>query len=210
MRPEDVLEFWFAGVDGDAPPPPHRMALWFGASPSLDAEVRERFGATWDDAVAGRLGAWAEAGPMGRLALILVLDQLSRNIHRGRAEAFAGDELARALAVAAIDAGQHRLVPPLYRLFFILPLEHHEDMASQARALALTEALAADAPEAMQKDAQGWVQFAERHVALVRRFGRFPHRNAVLGRVDTPEEAAYLAGGGETFGQGAAKEQESR
>ena len=142
--------------------------------------------------------------------MILVLDQLSRNIHRGRAEAFAGDELARALAVAAIDAGQHLLVPPLYRLFFILPLEHHEDMASQARALALTEALAADAPEALKKDAQGWVQFAERHVALVRRFGRFPHRNVVLGRVDTPEEAAYLAGGGETFGQGAAKEQESR
>lgn len=207
MRPEDVLEFWFAGADGHAPPPPHRMALWFGANPSLDAEVQERFGATWDDAVAGRLNAWAESGPMGRLALILVLDQLSRNIHRGRAEAFAGDTLARALAVEAIDAGQHLLVPPLYRLFFILPLEHHEDLGSQARALALTEALAADAPEAMKQDAQGWVQFAVRHVELVRRFGRFPHRNAVLGREDTPEEAAYLTGGGETFGQAAAKEE---
>lgn len=183
------------------------MALWFGANPSLDAEVQERFGATWDDAVAGRLNAWAESGPMGRLAVILVLDQLSRNIHRGRAEAFAGDTLARALAVEAIDAGQHLLVPPLHRLFFILPLEHHEDLASQARALALTEALAADAPEAMKQDAQGWVQFAVRHVELVRRFGRFPHRNAVLGRADTPEEAAYLTGGGETFGQAAAKEE---
>jgi uncharacterized protein (DUF924 family) len=187
------------------------MALWFGANPTLDAEIRERFAATWDDAVAGRLNAWAESGPMGRLALILVLDQLSRNIHRGRAEAFAGDELARALAIAAIDAGEHLLVPPLYRLFFILPLEHHEDLGSQARALALTEELAAAAPPAMQKDALGWVQFAVRHVELVRRFGRFPHRNAVLGRAETPEEAAYLAGGGETFGQGAsAKQEESR
>lgn len=206
MGPQDVLDFWFAGVDGDAPPPPHRMALWFGANPTLDAEVRARFGAAWDDAVAGRLSAWAAAGPLGRLALILVLDQLSRNIHRGRAEAFAGDALARALAVEAIDAGEHLLVPPLYRLFFILPLEHHEDMASQERALALTEALAADAPPALQKDAQGWVQFAVRHVELVRRFGRFPHRNAVLGREPTPEELAYLAGGGETFGQAVAKE----
>lgn len=210
MRPEEVLEFWFAGADGDAPPPPHRMALWFGANPSLDAEVRARFGATWDDAVAGRLNAWTESGPMGRLALILVLDQLSRNIHRGRAEAFAGDPIARSLAVAAIDAGEHLSVPPLHRLFFILPLEHHEDLASQERALALTEALAAAAPPAMQKDAQGWVQFAEKHVELVRRFGRFPHRNAVLGRSDTPEEAAYLAGGGETFGQKAAQNEESR
>lgn len=210
MSPAEVLDFWFAGVDGDAPPPPHRKALWFGANPALDAEVRERFATTWDDAVAGRLNAWAESGPMGRLALILVLDQLSRNIHRGRAEAFAGDTLARALAVEAIDAGEHRLVPPLYRLFFILPLEHHEDLASQARALALTEALAADAPEALKQDALGWVEFAERHVALVRRFGRFPHRNAVLGRAPTAEETAYLASGGETFGQGAATQEESR
>jgi uncharacterized protein (DUF924 family) len=206
VGPEAVLEFWFAGVDGDAPPPPHRMALWFGADPALDAEVRARFGAAWDDAVAGRLGAWAEAGPMGRLALILVLDQLSRNIHRGRAEAFAGDDLARALAEAAIDAGEHLAVPPLYRLFFILPLEHHEDLGSQRRALALTEALAAEVPPALAKDAQGWVQFAEKHVELVRRFGRFPHRNAVLGRASTPEELAYLHGGGETFGQRAAEE----
>ena len=129
---------------------------------------------------------------------------------RGATPAFVGARRARARGGEAIESGEHRLVPPLYRLFFILPLEHHEDMASQARALALTEALAADAPEALKQDALGWVEFAVRHVALVRRFGRFPHRNAVLGRAPTAEEAAYLASGGETFGQGAAAQEESR
>jgi uncharacterized protein (DUF924 family) len=142
-----------------------------------------------EEAAAGRLAAW-EDNAQSALALILVTDQFPRNIWRHSAHAFATDEMARHVAERAIDRGFDRATDADLRLFFYLPFEHHEDAASQARAVALCEELSA---ETGVKD---WLDFALLHQRLIARFGRFPHRNAVMGRISTPEEIAYLAEGG--------------
>jgi uncharacterized protein (DUF924 family) len=140
-------------------------------------------------AAAGQLSSWERDAP-GALALILVTDQFSRNLYRHSALAFATDELARHVAERALARGFDLATEPLLRSFFYLPFEHHEDIASQARAVALFEKLAA---ETGQGDGLDWCKL---HQSLIARFGRFPHRNAVLGRLSTPEETNYLAEGG--------------
>ena len=208
MRPSDVLEFWF----GQAAQSPQALsvqtALWFGKSDDTpadrdrrDQEIRSRFGQAFEEAAAGRLDDWADTPP-GRLALILLLDQMPRNLFRGSARAFATDGKARALTVAGLDAGVDRELSPLERVFFYLPLEHAESLADQERCVALFDDLAREAPAEFHDDFQGFARFARWHRDIVARFGRFPHRNAVLGRSNTPEEAAYLAGDAPSFGQG--------
>jgi len=140
-------------------------------------------------AAAGQLSSWEKDAP-GALALILVTDQFSRNLYRHSALAFATDELARHVAERALARGFDLVTEPLLRSFFYLPFEHHEDTASQARAVALFEKLAA---ETGQSDGLDWCKL---HQGLIARFGRFPHRNAVMGRLPTPEETNYLAEGG--------------
>jgi uncharacterized protein (DUF924 family) len=190
--PEAVLEFWF-------PADPRRAnALWWGKDAALDAEIRERFGPTLRAARAGELDAWAEAA-RGRLALIVVLDQMSRNIHRDSPEAFAADERARALTLTGLERGHDRELRPIERLFFYLPLEHSEALADQQRCVELMGALASEVEDAEREQFVGFVDYAVRHRDIIERFGRFPHRNAVLGRESTAAELEFLTQPGSSF-----------
>lgn len=155
----------------------------------MDADIRERFGALHDEAAAGHLSAW-EDDAAAALALVLVTDQFPRNIWRHSAHAFATDEMARNVADRAIARGFDQATEPDLRGFFYLPFEHHEDPASQARSMMLFEKLAADG------GGDEGLKWARLHQDLIARFGRFPHRNTVMGRISTPEETAYLAEGG--------------
>ena len=154
-------------------------------TPAFDDEIRERFLATYEAAAAGQLSDW-EQSVEGALALLILLDQFPRNMFRGDARAFATDPLARAIAAGAIVRGFDSQVPKELRNFFYLPFEHSEDLADQERCIAFNKA-AGDAEN---------LKWAEIHADIIRRFGRFPHRNAVLGRSTTPEEQAFLDSGG--------------
>lgn len=174
-RALQVLEFWW-----DAGP-----SKWFAKSDAFDAAIRDRFGALQAEAAAGGLDAWAET-PAGAMALILVLDQFSRNLFRGDARAWASDAKALALADAAIAAGFDRAFPPDARKWFYMPFMHAEDLGAQFRCIDLVRA-------AKDRDTE---YHALVHLDIIARFGRFPHRNAVLGRTTTDAEAAFLAAGG--------------
>jgi uncharacterized protein (DUF924 family) len=162
---------------------------WFAADPDFDAAVRDGFATLHGTAATGQLASW-EDNAAGALALVLLTDQFPRNIYRHSAHAFATDEMARNVADRGIGRGFDQATEPQLRLFFYLPFEHHEDATSQARAVALCERLSA---ETGIKD---WLHYARLHQQLIARFGRFPHRNAVLGRISTQEEITYLAEGG--------------
>lgn len=177
--PTDVLDFWFA---------PGNEARWFQASPDFDEQISRRFALLVEAARAGELDHWATMSD-GSLALCLLLDQFPRNIWRGTPRAFSCDEAARRVAAGAIAVGHDLAVPPGRRLFFYLPFEHSEDLADQERCLALMRGL---------NDSEQ-LHWAERHHAVIARFGRFPHRNAILGRASSPEEVAFLGQPGSTF-----------
>jgi uncharacterized protein (DUF924 family) len=196
----EVLHFWFGAEDRVDP-------RWFNGGDAFDALIRERFGPTIEAGLAGGLDAWGEdAGaadtPGPALALILVLDQFTRNVFRGTPQAFAGDETALRVALRLLDAGTARRWPPLARWFALMPLEHAEDLGLQQRCVVAFEQLRADAHAAGSPHASaldGALDYAVRHRDVVARFGRFPHRNAILGRPDTPEEAVFLLQPGSRF-----------
>jgi uncharacterized protein (DUF924 family) len=172
--PETVLAFWReAGPD-----------KWFTRDDAFDADIRDKFLSAYEAAAAVQLADW-ERNAEGTLALLIVLDQFPRNMFRGDARCYATDELARAVAHRALKRGCDQDVPEAERGFFYLPFMHSEDMADQQRCVALYR-------EAGNAD----VTYAEEHADIIRRFGRFPHRNAALGRATTPEEQAFLDGGG--------------
>jgi uncharacterized protein (DUF924 family) len=191
MSPQDVLDFWFG------PAPLVERAEWFRKDAAFDAAIRDRFGGTIEAALTGQPGrgveAW-DATPPGALARIVVLDQFTRNAFRGTARAFAGDALALAAARALVERGDDRRLAPLERVFAYLPFEHAEDAAMQARSVALFGALAREVPALA-----GFEDYARRHAAVIDRFGRFPHRSAMLGRASTAEEVDYLAQPGAGF-----------
>jgi uncharacterized protein (DUF924 family) len=182
-----VLDFWF-GEEG-SPSFGVRREKWFRADPEFDAAVVANFTADFDAAEAGEY-AWLRETPRGSLALVLLLDQFPRNMFRGTARAFATDAKARAIARAAIERGFDQSLPPVLRSFFYLPFEHSEDPDDQALSVVLFEALG---------DAE-WLKHAVQHRDVIKRFGRFPHRNETLGRADTPEETAFLTRPGSRFG----------
>ena len=200
MQPwQPLLDFWFGDDADDAARASRQAPLWWGKSGETDALIASRFGALAAAAAAGELAPWAEV-PVGRLALILLLDQLPRNIHRGTPGAFAQDPLARELCLKGLSLGADRALSPLARLFFYLPLEHAESREQQTRSVALFEGLAAEqegSPAGVTF--AGFADYARRHQVIVERFGRFPHRNAILSRTDTPEEAAFLLQPGSGF-----------
>jgi uncharacterized protein (DUF924 family) len=178
-----LIDFWF-GPPG-SPTRFEQRAVWFEVDPTFDAQCRERFGALRERAAAGGCGDWAlEAEPC--LALILLLDQLPRNLFRGTATAFATDAQARDAAREALDYGFDRSLPASWRQFIYLPFEHSEDLADQELSVRLAAALARDPAFARALD------YAQRHHAIIARFGRFPHRNAALGRISTSAEEAFL------------------
>jgi len=188
----EVLAFWFGAEDGVAPGT--QRPEWFRKSEAFDALVRQRFGATVEAALAGDLDAAWGTGLEGRLALLIVLDQFPRNLFRGSARAFAGDARALALARALVADGDLDRLAPLQIWFACLPFEHAEDLQAQDECVRLLTELSQAHP-----DLASALDYAERHRDAIRRYGRFPHRNAVLGRVSSAAEAAYLAQPGAGF-----------
>jgi uncharacterized protein (DUF924 family) len=196
--PEAVLEYWFGtAIDANAIAA-SQAKLWWGKDGATDREIRERFLPLRRAAIDGRLAAWT-ASPRGRLALIVLIDQFSRNIFRDSPEAFAHDDLARRWCTDGLAQGDDRRLRPIERVFFYLPLEHSESIADQARSVALFTALRDEAPDAERGLFEGYLDFARRHRDIVDRFGRFPHRNAVLARGSTKEEVEFLRGPGSSF-----------
>jgi len=173
--PAEVVAFW-----RDAGP-----ERWFSKDAAFDDDIRRRFLGLHEAAVAGRLSRWEQTAE-GALALLILLDQFPRNMFRGEARAFASDPLARAIAAGALVRGFDAQAPDGMRGFFYLPFEHSENLADQERAVAFYKATG---------DADG-LKWAELHADIIRRFGRFPHRNTALGRATTPDEQAFLDGGG--------------
>lgn len=194
---ESLHAFWFGGNADDAAAD-RQSTLWWGKSPVTDAEVAARFAPLVEAARAGTLNGWAGT-PQGALALILLTDQLPRNIYRGSAAAFASDPIARAWTVAGLEQGLDRQLNPIERVFFYLPLEHAESMADQDRAVSLYTRLFQEAPPAQAERYQNFLTFAQRHRRVIERFGRFPHRNAIIGRESTPEELSFLQEAGSSF-----------
>jgi uncharacterized protein (DUF924 family) len=198
VAPEDVLWFWLGDLDGDALAEQGVAQRWWRKDPALDQEIRAKFEATWQAIMAGDREAWL-AEPHSRLAYVIVLDQFSRNMFRNTAQAFTADE--RALATAA-DGVERRLDRALHgheRTFFYMPFMHSEQLAMQDRAIELFTALRDQAQGRARDALSGNVDFAKRHRDVIVRFGRFPHRNAVLGRESTPEEIAFLKQPGSSF-----------
>jgi uncharacterized protein (DUF924 family) len=189
--PEDVLSFWFG--DGARP-----REEWFRRNEVFDTEIVARFGEVLEHAARGGLRAWMGT-PRDRLALVIVLDQFSRNAFRNSPRAFAQDAFAQAVAESAIDGGDDRVLSPIKRNFLYMPLLHAEDRAKQQRAVALFEQLAKDAPPELAEWHTAAAGFARRHRDIVDRFGRFPHRNAILGRESTREELEFLKQSGSGF-----------
>jgi uncharacterized protein (DUF924 family) len=188
VDPQEVLDFWFGPLETRG----KSRREWFAKDAAFDATIRARFGGLHERAARGELEAW-RAAPAPTLALVIVLDQFSRNLYRGDARAFAQDGHAAACAREAIARGDEGGLLPVERQFLYLPFEHSEDLADQDRAVELMQGL-----EAFE-ETRGLTQWAERHRVIVRRFGRFPHRNAVLGRATTAEEAEFLKQPGSSF-----------
>ncbi|MBM4197488.1 MAG: DUF924 domain-containing protein [Gammaproteobacteria bacterium] len=195
-----VLDFWFSATELDAPQIDSRMERWFSTDPELDREIRAAFGGLLDQALAGKLDHWA-ATAEGRLALIILLDQFCRNVYRGSAKAFAGDKAALILCVEGSMGNGYRSLTALQRVFFFMPLQHAESAGVQSKSVRIFSALAEGVSGTLRETFLTFSQFAELHRDIVARFGRFPHRNRSLGRPNTPEEDAYLAGDAPSFGQ---------
>lgn len=199
---DDVLDFWFGDSLAQGWPVVPRKPLWFGSDPAVDDTIRQRFGALVARALAGGLTEW-ESQPRNRLALLVLLDQFTRNLHRGQAAAFAGDARACALALDLLDRGGHQALPPIGQVFVFMPLMHAEDLALQDRCIRCFQDLLDATPHdhtVARDDLASHLQFARLHRDIVLRFGRFPHRNAALGRRNTDEETAFLVDG-PRFGQ---------
>ena len=191
--PEEVLSYWFPEGINDADPQTRRRQAerWMAGGPEVDREITERFGETLEQARRGELDHWAET-PRGRLALIVVLDQFSRNVYRGSPLSYAQDEKALRLAIAGIDLGMDRELGAMERMFFWLPLGHSEDFALQERSVSHAEEEAANAPSHLRAGAEFGVSQAKAGRDVIGRFGRHPHRNEILGRDCTLEELEYL------------------
>lgn len=198
---DDVHRFWFGEVTTWGECVQRNYQRWFKRGRELDAAVRERFAGLVAAAGRGDRDRW-RASPRGALALVLTLDQFPRHLHRGSAHAFALDGRTRAICEVGLDAGLHRHLAAVEQVFFVLPLEHAEDPAAQARCVDFYRALEADNGDpALAAFLAECTRYGEMHRDVIARFGRFPHRNDALGRSSTPEERAYLEEGGDRFGQ---------
>ena len=195
---EDVLDFWFGELDSDGFCATSRHKLWFGGK--ADADIQRYFGERLEQALVGQLAVWGQQ-PASLMALITLLDQFPRNIYRGRPEAFSGDALAQQLVNKAIAEGVDRELPASWRIMFYLPLEHAENLADQNLCVAMYELLLAVTPTSRQAEIEASLDWARRHRDIVARFGRFAHRSQVLQREASAEEIAWLADGGNRFGQ---------
>lgn len=204
----DILDYWFGDAVGDPSRAAARMGFWFGPDPERDAEMRERWGELVSAASAGKLDFWTQR-PRGRLAVLILLDQMRRNIYRGTADAFRRDGRARYLMRDGVSRMMDLELTPMERLFFYMPLQHAESLDDQELAVDRFLQLEREVASEHREIFAGFRKYAQKHRDIIARFGRFPHRNAVLGRLDTPEESAWLAAGGARFGQSAPAEIET-
>ncbi|MFQ5548693.1 MAG: DUF924 family protein [Woeseia sp.] len=201
LRIDAILSFWFMEAELTAPQIDGRMDIWFGEDPVFDHEIAKEFAADVDQASAGNLDHWAHE-PRGRLALILLLDQFRRNMYRNTPEAFEKDRAALRLCVEGAMEKKDKGLAPIQRVFFYMPLQHAESRKVQAKSRELYKRLAKAVSPTYKETFETIAQFADLHADIVERFGRFPHRNRLLNRENSPEEEEYLAGDGPDFGQG--------
>lgn len=196
--PESVLDYWFGAPGTTREIAERQSKLWFGKLPEKDREVSERFTPTFNAAIAGALDTWALT-PRGRLALVIVLDQFPHHIHRDTPQAFAQDAKALALSLAAIATGEDQSLALIERVFLYLPLEHAESLEMQDLAVAHYQQLVDAAAPSERALFENFLDYAHKHRDVVARFGRFPHRNAILGRASSPEEIEFLKQPGSRF-----------
>jgi len=196
---EQVLEFWFGKCAADGALDRAKQKMWFSDGRNYDAAIRKQFGKLHRRARRGELDAEWAATPRGRIALIVVLDQFSRHIHRGTATAFAQDPAAQRLADAGVEQGADRALVPAQRAFFYLPFEHAEDLQLQRLGARLFERLATEVAPAWRKEYTSFADYSGHHRDIIERFGRFPHRNSILGRESTAEELEFLKQPGSSF-----------
>ena len=197
--PDDVLNFWIGDEARSAEALKEKSQLWFRKSDATDEMLRARFGVTVEALADGLADEWAVQGRGSRLAAVIALDQFSRNIYRGTPQSFANDPLALKLALQAIETGEHLTAPVVEQVFLYLPLEHAEDKDLQNRCVELFARLYEKAPEAFSEACADWLDYAHRHKKIIDLFGRFPHRNAILGRKSTPAELEFLTQSGSGF-----------
>lgn len=196
--PEAVLDYWF-GAPGTAREIAERQSkLWFGKQPEKDREINERFTPAFNAAIAGSLDGWAVT-PRGRLALVIVLDQFPHHIHRDTPDAFAQDAKALALSLAALATGEDKSLALIERVFLYLPLEHAESIAMQDLSVAQYQQLMEEAEASERALFANFLDYAHKHRDVVQRFGRFPHRNDILGRASSADEIAFLQQPGSRF-----------
>jgi uncharacterized protein (DUF924 family) len=200
-RIEQILEFWFKEQELTAPQIDRRMDTWFGEDAVFDHEIEKEFSDDVEGACNGELDHWADE-PQGRLALIILIDQFRRNLYRGTAKAFSHDKVALKLCVEGAMERKDKGLTPIQRVFFYMPLQHAESRKVQAKSVELYDRLAESVSPTLKETFLTVAQFAELHKDIVDQFGRFPHRNTLLGRENTPEEDEYLAGDSPDFGQG--------
>ena len=201
VRIDKILAFWFMEQELSAPQIDGRMDTWFGEDPVFDEEIAKEFAEEVEEASEGKLDHWAHK-PEGRLALILLLDQFRRNIYRNSPEAFSRDAAALKLCVEGAMEKKDKGLSPIHRAFFYMPLQHAESRKVQAKSRQIYQRLADAVSPTYKETFETMAQFADLHADIVERFGRFPHRNKVLGRENSREEAEYLAGESPGFGQG--------
>jgi len=200
-RIDKILSFWFKEQELSAPQIDRRMDTWFGEDPVFDHEIEKEFADDVDKACKGQLDHWADE-PRGRLALIIMIDQFRRNIYRNTAQAFSMDRLALKLCVEGAMEKKDKGLTPIQKVFFYMPLQHAESVKVQAKSVELFARLAESVSPTYQETFLTIAQFAELHKDIIDQFGRFPHRNQLLNRRNTPEEDEYLAGDSPDFGQG--------
>jgi len=201
VRIDAILSFWFMEQTLSAPKIDGRMDTWFGEDPVFDEEIAKEFAEDVERASDGALDHWAHE-PRGRLALILLLDQFRRNIYRNTREAFEKDKAALKLCVeGAMEKKDHGLAP-IHKAFFYMPLQHAESRKVQAKSRVIYQRLAEAVSPTYKETFETIAQFADLHADIVEQFGRFPHRNKLLERENSPEEEEYLAGDSPDFGQG--------
>ena len=196
---EDILHFWFGDLVADDEVDRTKMKMWWMRGDDIDAEIAKRFGAKVNEALSGGLRTW-EDSPRGSLALVILLDQFTRNVGRGTARAFAGDRAALEVTLRAIDRGFDRRLGLIERSFLYMPMMHAEDRDVAHRSMQTFEGLSKEIA-ALGREYPDFLSHAKTHGEIVLRFGRYPHRNEVLGRTPSPEESEFLASGGPSFGQ---------
>jgi len=201
VTPQAVIDYWFGSDPQDLVEVKKRYKIWFKSGAAQDEYIRSNFQSTVEQALAGNLACWRDT-PESALAEIIVCDQFTRNIYRGTRQAFSGDKLALRCAQRAIDCGADMELPPIQRMFVYMPLEHAENREVQEQSVTMFEMLAADSPTQFDELMQGALRAVVGHAEIIRKFGRFPHRNAILERESTDRELKFLEADRRSYGQG--------